>query len=262
MKLIVTEAQAAYIIKEEGGKVFSSIGNRLSTAGANISQKASEKAANVVTDVGPEVANWASKQQISNVPGGMSDEMAARFNDIDIEKTAPNFYKFVNSWKEAGNVDNLINMVKPSTNVEIPKGSEMMSPLGRKVKIKSPFGRRRSPTAGATSNHGGIDLEAQTGSPVYAPLDGIIVRAEDTKPNGCGGHIKIKHNKNLETKYCHLKKWVVKKDQKVKKGELIGYSGGDKNDPYHGVSTGAHLHYATVVNGSEVDPLTVHPNLA
>ena len=138
----------------------------------------------------------------------------------------------------------------------------MIHPLGKKAKIDSPFGSRTSPTAGATSNHKGVDLDASSGSPIYAPLDGVILRAEDTTPNGCGGHIRIKHDKTMDTKFCHLKSWKVKTGEKVKKGQVIGYTGGGDKDPYRGTSTGPHLHYAIVFNGKEINPVTIQPGLA
>jgi len=89
----------------------------------------------------------------------------------------------------------------------------------------------------------------------------VVKAARDTTPNGCGGFVKIDHDE-YSTKYCHLKKWTVKTGEKVVKGQLIGISGGDKNDPYNGNSKGAHLHYEVVKNGRNINPSFVHPQIS
>ena len=256
MKLIITESQALFLMEDWKTNAKNIAGEKLRKA----SQWGAEKAANVVTDKGPEVANWAMQQQSGDeAPIELSPEMVARFDDINIERDAPNLHKFLSSLKVPSAATGAAETFKvPGMAASV---KDMIHPLGRKVKIDSRFGKRNAPTAGASSNHMGIDLDADSGTPIYAPLDGVIVKAEDTSPNGCGGHVRIKHNKMLETKYCHLKQWKVKRGNKVKKGEVIGYTGGGERDPYRGIATGPHLHYAIVVNGKEVDPLTIQSNL-
>ena len=144
----------------------------------------------------------------------------------------------------------------------IPSDGDLMHPLGKKFKISSGFGLRDTGIRGASKNHKGIDISAPSGSPIYAPKDGNVDAARDTTPNGCGGFIKIKHD-NLITKFCHVKQWVVNQGDKVKKGQLIGYSGGGPNDPHKGTSRGAHLHYEIRTLGDIAqNPLTVQSNLA
>jgi len=141
----------------------------------------------------------------------------------------------------------------------ISNGSEMYHPLGHKAPISSYFGKRNSEVG--PSNHKGVDIPTSSGSPVYAPLDGTVLNAMDTTPNGCGGFISLDH-KTLETKFCHLSKWVVRKGDKVKRGQIIGYSGGGQNDPYHGSSTGPHLHYEILnTSGIAMNPTSIQPNL-
>jgi len=260
MKLIITEAQARFLEQDWKTNAKNIAGEKLRKA----SQWGAEKAANVVTDKGPEVANWAMQQQSGGeAPIELSPEMAARFNDINIEKDAPNLHKFLSSLKTPSAATGAAEIFKlPGMAASV---KDMIHPLGHKVKINSGYGPRDvKDEPKASKNHTAVDFEAASGSPVYAPLDGVVVRAEDTSPNGdrCGGHIRIKHNDMLETKYCHLKQWKVKKGNKVKKGEVIGYTGGGPKDPGRGVSTGPHLHYAIVVNGKEVDPLTIQTGLA
>jgi murein DD-endopeptidase MepM/ murein hydrolase activator NlpD len=145
----------------------------------------------------------------------------------------------------------------------IPPGTELMNPLGKHTKISSGFGPR-SIGGSATKNHKGVDLPAASGSPLYAPADGKVITARDTTPNGCGGFIQLDHfSIGLKTKFCHVKKWLVSPGQEVKKGQLIGYSGGAANDPYKGNSMGAHLHYEVLGSNSiAMNPKRVHSDMA
>lgn len=129
------------------------------------------------------------------------------------------------------------------------------------TKINSPFGPRNI-GRGASKNHGGVDLNAKVGTPIYSPANGIVRAARDTTPNACGGFVKINHGK-YTTKYCHLIKFdVVKKGDKVVKGQLIGYTGGAKGGQYAGNSLGPHLHYEVLIGGKHVDPERVHGRLS
>ncbi len=205
------------------------------------------------------------------------------FTNFDIEKEMPTISKFARSMSNTGDIANALsgagNTTGPlntgkSTNVAfntpnsststptptIPNGSEMMNPLGHKVEITSPFGQRTSKVG--TTNHKGVDLSIPSGSPVYAPLDGVVIMAKDTTPDRCGGFVKLDHG-TIKTKFCHLSKWTVSDNQKVKKGQVIGYSGGGPGDPYRGVTTGAHLHYEILnQNDVAVNPVTIQNNLA
>lgn len=140
------------------------------------------------------------------------------------------------------------------------KASDLLHPLGKKVRITSKFGYRN--LGYGSKNHKGVDLATPSGSPIYTPANGIVIEATSTN-NGCGGLIKINHG-NLITKYCHVKQWIVKKGEQVKKGQQIGYSGGGRNDPNKGTSSGPHLHYEIIDTNSmaAIDPLKVQNNLA
>jgi len=153
--------------------------------------------------------------------------------------------------------------------VKVPKnlsikdlGMYMMHPLGAKAKITSKYGVRPDPINGKKTKHNGVDISAISGSLVYSPLDGVVTRSEDTSAtNPCGGHIRINHG-TVQTKYCHLSNLLVTKDEKVKRGQIIGRTGGGKDDPMQGKSTGAHLHYEIRdENDVAQDPLLIEPNL-
>ena len=111
----------------------------------------------------------------------------------------------------------------------------------------SGFGRRKRPTAGASSYHKGVDWAVATGTPVYASSGGVVTRAGWGK--GYGYCVYIKHPDGKETRYGHLSKVLVSAGQSVSQGQRIALSGNT------GVSTGPHLHFEILVNGSQVNPL-------
>lgn len=112
--------------------------------------------------------------------------------------------------------------------------------------ITSVFGKRVSPTAGASTYHGGIDIGAFTGSTIVAAYNGKIVQAGTM--NGYGQCITIEHPNNFFTRYAHLSKISVSINQQVSGEEKIGEAGST------GVSSGPHLHFETM-EGQDVKKL-------
>lgn len=122
-------------------------------------------------------------------------------------------------------------------------------------RVTSPFGSRHSPTAGASSNHLGVDLASSTGTPVRSPISGKVVYAS-MDDNNCGGTIAILSTNKVKHRFCHCSKIDVVVGQHVEQGEVVGLTGGGKNDPGHGTSTGPHLHWEKQVAGRLVDPIS------
>lgn len=121
------------------------------------------------------------------------------------------------------------------------------------AKIISGFGKR------GAGYHYGIDLGYPSGTPITAPLDGVIIAAEDiSETDGCGGMIQIDHGDvngaKLVTLFCHVKEFKKSKGDKVSTGDIVGLSGGGVGDPMSGRTTGAHIHFAVKENGKFVDP--------
>lgn len=114
-------------------------------------------------------------------------------------------------------------------------------------RLTSRFGRRTSPTRGASSNHQGVDWGLPTGSAVYASSGGTVTRAGWY--GGYGYVVYIKHPGGTETRYAHLSRVQVSVGQTVKQGQKIALSGNT------GVSTGPHLHFEIRINGTAVNPL-------
>jgi murein DD-endopeptidase MepM/ murein hydrolase activator NlpD len=107
------------------------------------------------------------------------------------------------------------------------------------------------------TTHAGIDLDAKSGTEVLSPLDGEITDAA-IRDNDCGGTIAINHGEvgghETKTRYCHIRKLNVTKGQKVKKGDVIGFSGGGMEDEGRGSTSGAHLHFELYKDGKHLDP--------
>ncbi|MGD1845695.1 MAG: M23 family metallopeptidase [Salibacteraceae bacterium] len=114
-------------------------------------------------------------------------------------------------------------------------------------RIASGFGKRIDPHYKTPSMHYGIDFTAKTGTEIYATADGGINKAN--RISGFGNHVRIDHGYGYLTLYAHLSKIAVKKGQRVKRGDVIGYVGNT------GKSTGPHLHYEVHKNGHPINPV-------
>ncbi len=111
----------------------------------------------------------------------------------------------------------------------------------------SGFGRRKAPTRGASSYHKGIDWATPVGTAVMASSTGTVAKAG--WGSGYGYVVYINHADGRQTRYGHLSKVLVSPGQTVNQGQKIALSGNT------GVSTGPHVHFEILINGSQVDPL-------
>lgn len=117
-------------------------------------------------------------------------------------------------------------------------------------RISSGWGYRMHPIYKVKKMHYGQDFAAPIGTPVYATGNGTVTEIAGSSRSkvGLGMHIKIDHGYGYETVYAHLSKFNVKRGQKVKRGEIIGYVGNT------GGSTAPHLHYEVHKDGRKVNP--------
>ena len=114
-------------------------------------------------------------------------------------------------------------------------------------RIASGWGMRIHPIYKIPKLHEGIDFTAIEGTEVYATGDGVIENARYSKTYG--NVITIDHGYGIKSHYAHLSGFNVKKRQKVKRQEVIGFVGNS------GQSVGDHLHYEVEVNGKKVNPI-------
>ena len=94
--------------------------------------------------------------------------------------------------------------------------------------------------------HKGTDFAAPVGTPILATADGTVSAAE--RKGGNGIYVKLRHNATYETQYLHMKKLNVRRGQKVRQGQVIGWVGMTGN------TSGPHVCYRFWKNGRQVDP--------
>ncbi|MCI6553269.1 MAG: peptidoglycan DD-metalloendopeptidase family protein [Lachnospiraceae bacterium] len=114
-------------------------------------------------------------------------------------------------------------------------------------RLSSGFGRRSRPTKGASTYHKGVDWATPVGTAVMASSSGTVARAGWA--SGYGYVVYINHGDGRQTRYGHLSKILVSPGQTVSQGQKIALSGNT------GVSSGPHIHFEILINGSQVNPL-------
>lgn len=124
---------------------------------------------------------------------------------------------------------------------------EWMWPVPDCRTISSPFGKRTSPTAGASTYHKGIDIACQEGTDVVASKGGTVIVAESSKSEG--NWVAIKHDDHYTSYYMHNSKLLVHAGETVVKGQPVALSGNT------GISSGPHSHFAILKDGKYVNPL-------
>ncbi len=116
-------------------------------------------------------------------------------------------------------------------------------------RISSPFNLTRlHPITKRIAPHKGVDFAMPVGTPVYSTGDGVVTRVKNHPY--AGKYIEIKHDGRYLTRYMHLSRIMVKRGEKVSRGERIALSGNT------GRSTGPHLHYEIHIKGRAVNPIT------
>lgn len=119
------------------------------------------------------------------------------------------------------------------------------------TRVASGYGFRTDPFTKVRKFHFGMDFTAPRGTPVYATGDGIVKRA-DNSATGYGKHIRIDHGFGYVSLYAHLFKYNVRVNQRVKRGDLIGFVGST------GRSEAPHLHYEVFKDGIRINPINFY----
>ncbi|HYG59147.1 MAG TPA: M23 family metallopeptidase, partial [Symbiobacteriaceae bacterium] len=109
------------------------------------------------------------------------------------------------------------------------------------------FGWRVHPVYGTDNFHDGVDFDVAEGTPLVAASGGTVTMAG--RYGGYGIVVRIDHGNGLVTQYAHMSQVSVSVGEKVAAGQHIGYSGNT------GVTTGPHLHFMVMVDGTPADPM-------
>ncbi len=125
----------------------------------------------------------------------------------------------------------------------------MLNPVGSST-VSSPFGEKRK-----NETHPGVDIPVPSGTPIKAPLDGIVKTANISHNRMCGGTIDIDYGNGYWSRFCHCRKIDVKPGDIVKRGQVVGLTGGRKGETGAGNSGGPHLHFTLKKDGRLVNPM-------
>ena len=130
-----------------------------------------------------------------------------------------------------------------------------IQPLSNKdlSRMASGFGYRIDPIYKTRKFHAGMDFSAKTGTPIYATGDGKVIKVSKSK-RGYGNHVVIDHGYGYKTLYAHMSKTAVKRNQKVSRGDVIGFVGNT------GKSVAPHLHYEVHKDGKKINPVNFYYN--
>ena len=125
----------------------------------------------------------------------------------------------------------------------------MMNPVGAS-NVSSPFGEKRT-----NETHPGVDIPVPSGTSIKAPLDGVVKTANINHNRMCGGTIDIDYGNGFWSRFCHCRRIDVKEGDIVKRGQVVGLTGGKKGETGAGNSGGPHLHFTLKKDGKLVDPM-------
>ena len=149
--------------------------------------------------------------------------------------------------------DEIIKLAKNKKNMlaSIPA----IQPVSNKdlSRMASGFGHRIHPIYKTRKFHAGMDFSAKTGTPIYATGDGKVFKVRKSR-RGYGNHVVINHGFGYKTLYAHMSKYIVKKGQKVNRGDVIGYVGNT------GTSVAPHLHYEVHKDDKKINPVNFYYN--
>ncbi len=196
-----------------------------------------------------------AKSVFANITEGEPDKETENKNEIDEAVTEEEtvFVPFEEPSLSAEIIASGGKDIKVSSDDDIPENvsvndyklnQKMVLPLDGE--ITSEFGVRTHPITNDLRFHAGIDIAAEKGTNIHSAFDGEVIEADYDQWNG--NYLKIKHENDIMTVYCHCEKLNVKKGQKIRAGEVIATVGST------GSSTGPHLHFELRIDNISYNP--------
>jgi murein DD-endopeptidase MepM/ murein hydrolase activator NlpD len=186
--------------------------------------------------------NAGDSIELLQTPPDAAGKQELLYVGLNLGGTEREFFRFRND-------DGMVDFFDPDG--ETGKRFLTRRPLQGGGTLRSRFGYRIHPIFHTRKLHTGVDLASKTGTPIYAAGDGVVEKAQ--WESGYGKYVELKHVNGFETGYGHMSRIAdgMKPGVRVRQGQLIGYVGSTGN------STGPHLHFEILINGSFVDPLSV-----
>jgi len=186
------------------------------------------------------------------------DNKGGKYLPLDKFNLASEDYEPLNSFKKIElaieQIDEEVPFLKQQISSSIlfqtnlPEGV----PVVGKYMLSSGFGDRIDPFTSQPSFHPGVDIVTELGTPVVSAAKGKVTKINlNSDKSGYGNYIEITHPNKISTLYGHLSEILVKENQVLQKGEIIGLVGDT------GRSTGPHLHFEVQIDGKAVDPMAI-----
>ena len=191
-------------------------------------------------------AGYGGVNRYQNLQGYSNSELI-----ININKKVDQISKQL--YIQSKSYDEIIELAK--NKADMLASLPAIQPVANKnlSRIASGYGYRIHPIYKTMKLHTGMDFSAKKGTPIYATGNGKISEVRRSR-RGYGNHVIIDHGYGYKTLYAHMKKYIVRKGQKVKRGEVIGYVGNT------GTSVAPHLHYEVIKNNKKIDPANFYYN--
>lgn len=209
--------------------------------------EAEEEELNLLADAASD-----QKKAVESLISAKNSEIASYQAQIDSESSNADAYEKDLAEQEK-KLDQIEQQIAAAAAAAAQEGdgdggaSGFIWPCPSSHRITSYFGPRPQPTPGASTNHKGIDIGASYGSAIVASASGRVTTA--TYSSSAGNYVVISHGDGMSTVYMHCSALYVSVGQTVSQGETIAAVGST------GYSTGNHLHFGVIKNGTYVNPL-------
>jgi murein DD-endopeptidase MepM/ murein hydrolase activator NlpD len=191
-------------------------------------------------------AGFGGNERYENLKGYKNSELVVRSHKR-LDQLSKKLYI------QSRSFDEIKDMVKNKEEM-VASIPAIMPISNRELKrTASGYGWRIHPIYKIKKFHEGMDFTAPRGTEVYATGDGVVVEVR-TRLRGYGKRVVIDHGFGYRTRYAHLNNFNVRKGQKVKRGDVIGYVGST------GLSVAPHLHYEVEKDGNKVNPVHYYFN--